>query len=86
MRYEKGESYEHWAERVHKYEYGHALQRIANGEDTDLVLEQMSKRVVEKMMYPLRLALKNVDKPYDASVSRKRYEESYLNRRSEPPV
>ena len=39
------ESYDKWVERVRIFEYGIALQKIANGQDADHVMEDMSKRI-----------------------------------------
>jgi glutamyl-tRNA reductase len=80
MKYEN-ETYEQWAEKVRMFELGYALQRIANGEPTDVVLENMSIRITDKMLYPLHKAIKDNVKPITAEElekSRKQYEENYL--------
>lgn len=59
MRMNKGESYESWVERVRKFEYGYALQQIANGQDTNLVMEAMAARMMQKMLHPLIIRIKN---------------------------
>lgn len=53
MRIKSNESYGEWAKRVKMYEQGRAMQRIATGEDTDLVLTDMARRITEKMLYPI---------------------------------
>ena len=53
MRIKDGESLESWAIRVQQYEYGHALMRIAEGDNVDTVMENMSRRIVEKLKYPI---------------------------------
>jgi glutamyl-tRNA reductase len=53
MRYDPKESYEEWAKRVEMYEHGHAKMRIAEGENVDKVLEDMSKRITEKLLHPI---------------------------------
>jgi glutamyl-tRNA reductase len=53
MKYEPNESFEKWAERVRMFEQGLAMQRIAKGESTDRVLEDMARRIVEKLLHPV---------------------------------
>jgi len=53
MKYEPGETMKSWAERVRKYEYGYALQQIAAGQSSEVVLEAMSARIIQKLMHPL---------------------------------
>ena len=59
MRIKPDESYGEWAKRVQMYEQGHAMQRIATGEDTDLVLTDMARRITEKMLHPILKSLQN---------------------------
>jgi len=59
MKYQPGEDINSWANRVKMYEQGHALQRIARGENVDQVMEDMARRIVEKMMYPIIKAIKD---------------------------
>jgi hypothetical protein len=63
------------------FENGHALQRLANGEDIDKVLEDMARRITEKLIHPI---IKEIDKmvvdDYDPVASKKRYEENYLQK------
>jgi len=59
MRIKPKETYEEWAKRVQMYEQGHAFQRIAMGEDTELVLTDMARRITEKMLHPIVKALQN---------------------------
>jgi glutamyl-tRNA reductase len=80
MRYNDEESYEQWIERVRQYEYGRSLQRVANGEPIEQVLEEMSRRIVDKSLYPILKTIRNVPTNYDAEKSRKAYEETYLNK------
>ena len=53
MKYREGESFDDWANRVSMFEKGYALQRIANGEPVELVLEDMSRRITSKLLYPI---------------------------------
>jgi glutamyl-tRNA reductase len=47
------ESYESWCERVRLYEHGHALQRLARGENIEVIMQDMSRRIEEKLLHPL---------------------------------
>ena len=58
MKYDPKESFEQWAWRVEMYEHGHAKMRVANGEDVDKVLEDMSKRIIEKLLHPILKSIK----------------------------
>ena len=80
MKYNPGEDYATWLERVRMYEHGVALQQIASGEPVDKVLETMSKRMVQKGLHPLLKAIQNVPNNYDSEENRKKYEENMKNR------
>jgi hypothetical protein len=78
----EGESYEDWCKRVQMYEHGWAMQRIAEGDSVEQVMEQMSKRIMQKLMHPIYSDIKNsVTKPYDADQARADYAEKYLKNR-----
>jgi len=47
------ESYESWCQRVKMYEHGHALQRLAKGEAIENIMQDMSRRIEEKLLHPL---------------------------------
>ena len=47
------ESYESWCQRVKMYEHGFALQRLAKGENIEIIMEDMSRRIEEKLLHPL---------------------------------
>lgn len=49
---------EQWAERVRQYEYGHALQQLAQGQDLNLVMEAMAARIQQKMLHPILVKIK----------------------------
>ena len=80
MRKNKNESIEVWASRVEMFEKGRAMQRIAKGDDPIEVVEDMSRRIIDKMLYPI---LKSFDQPKmsNAAVdeSRKKYEKIMKN-------
>jgi glutamyl-tRNA reductase len=80
MRYNDEESYEKWIERVRQYECGRALQRLARGDPIEMVLEDMSRRIVKKSLYPILKTIRNIPTNYDAEKSMKAYEENYLNK------
>ena len=83
MRKREDESYEAWCKRVEMYEHGCALQRIAEGDSIDQVLDDMSRKIMQKLLHPLYDEIrKSSIKPYDAEASRKEYEEKYLKHRT----
>ena len=53
MRPKQGENYASWASRARLYEYGLALQKIAQGQDPEQVLEEMSRRLLDKLLHPI---------------------------------
>jgi glutamyl-tRNA reductase len=53
------ESYESWCQRVKMYEHGHALQRLAKGEDIENIMQDMSRRIEEKLLHPIYKTLEN---------------------------
>ena len=82
MKYREGESFDDWANRVSMFEKGHALQRIANGEPIELVLEDMSRRITSKLLHPIHKTIaESVPKttPEQLVESRQRYEEIMKN-------
>ena len=83
MKQREGESYEDWAKRVQMYEHGWAMQRIAEGNTVDSVLEDMSKRITQKLLHPLYKEIsKSIISTYDAEAGKKEYEEKYLKYRT----
>jgi glutamyl-tRNA reductase len=78
MKYREGESFDDWANRVSMFEKGHALQRIANGEPIEQVLEDMSRRITSKLLHPIHKTItESVPKttPEQLAESKQRYEE-----------
>jgi glutamyl-tRNA reductase len=69
------ESYQSWAERVRMFEHGRAMQRIAQGEDVNAVMEDMARRIVDKMLHPIYRAL-HVVPEMDLEESRRTYTET----------
>jgi glutamyl-tRNA reductase len=76
------ESYEDWIKRAQTYEYGRALQKIAEGMDPVKALEEMSNRLVNKLLHPVLTAVNNLPKSdnYNAEESLRYYKENYLDR------
>jgi glutamyl-tRNA reductase len=81
IRIKPDETFEEWVDRVRKYEYGFALQRIATGDDPFKVMEDMSKRMLQKIMHSVYTVIKDsVGISIDMEESKKRYKENYLDR------
>ena len=68
------ESYESWAERVRMFEHGRAMQRVAQGEEIILVMEDMARRIVDKMLHPIYKAFHTIPE-IDLEASRREYME-----------
>jgi glutamyl-tRNA reductase len=82
MRKGENESYEDWLERIDLFERGVALQRLAKGEDRDVVLEDFSKRITNKIKHALFEVIKNsMVVKFDVEQSRKDYENNFLSKR-----
>ena len=75
MKPKQDESYQSWAERVRMFEQGRALQRIAQGDDVNQVMEDMARRIMDKMLHPIYRELHIVD-PIDLEESRRTYYET----------
>jgi glutamyl-tRNA reductase len=84
IKYDPNESYDKWVEKVRIYEYGLALQRIAQGEPMVEIVEEMSRRISEKILHPWLVAIKEtVSERWtdeDNRESARRYKEQYLDR------
>ena len=75
MRKRPDETMESWAARVEMFEKGRALQRIAKGDDPDLVMEDMSRRVMDKLLHPILNAIHNsIPNDYDVEAGRREYD------------
>ena len=83
MRKREDESYEAWCKRVEMYEHGCALQRIAEGDPVDQVLDDMSRKIMQKLLHPLYDEMrKSSNTTYDVEAGKKEYAEKYLKHRS----
>jgi glutamyl-tRNA reductase len=75
------ESYEKWVDKVRLYEYGIALQQITKGDNPEVVLDSMSKRIQNKLLHPIIDEIRKANvSTYDSVISKKHYEENYLNK------
>lgn len=80
MRINPNESSESWANRVSMFEKGRAMQRIARGDNIDIVLEDMSRRITEKLMHPKLKALGEHEiSKFDSVESNRKYTEIMKN-------
>ena len=80
LRIQPDESFESWANRVNEYEIDRARKRLAKGEDIDLVLEEMSKAVSQKLLHPiLNIIRDSASESFDAKANRKSYNETMRN-------
>jgi glutamyl-tRNA reductase len=75
MKPNPNESYESWANRVRLFEHGRAMQRVAQGEDINIVMEDMARRIVDKMLHPIFKELQVVS-DIDIAESRRSYQEA----------
>jgi glutamyl-tRNA reductase len=81
MRPNPDESYEDWTKRVAMYEHGHAMMQIAQGKDPEQVMEEMSRRIMDKLLHPIFKAINESSiTKYDAEESKRRYKENYLDK------
>jgi glutamyl-tRNA reductase len=75
----ENESYDAWVERVRLFEHGHALQRIAKGDNHETIVEEMSIRMMNKLMHPLYKVIRDTPKSnFDLEESKRNYYEHYL--------
>jgi glutamyl-tRNA reductase len=74
------ENYEDWIKRSQLYEYGRALQQLADGGDPAKILEEMGNRLTKKMIHPILTAINKLPTlDYNAEESRRHYKENYLD-------
>jgi glutamyl-tRNA reductase len=80
MKIRPGETMESWASRVEMFEKGRAMQRIANGDDPATVMEDMSRRITDKLLHPILNAIReSVPNDFDVEKNRREYEEIMKN-------
>ena len=80
MRQRPDETYEQWSERARAYELAEAMKEIRKGVDINLVMEAMSARLMQKLMHPLLVAIReNNNLEFDPVASRIAYFEKMKN-------
>ena len=82
LRIRPDESFESWASRVNEFELDRACKRISKGKDVNLVLEEMSKAISNKLLHPILNAIHDSTDTvvYDVQASKKVYEETYIKK------
>jgi glutamyl-tRNA reductase len=75
MKLREGENFESWSRRVDMYERGIALQRIAEGEDELKVIEDMSRRITQKLLHPV-FKLLQTPVEFDIQTHREKYQQA----------
>jgi len=75
MKLREVENFESWSRRVDMYERGIALQRIAEGEDEVKVMEDMSRRITQKLLHPV-FKLLQAPVEFDAKKNRENYKQA----------
>ena len=74
MKIKDGETFEQWSERVRQFEFGYAMQALANGMSADKALDQMSIRITNKMKHYIFTYIK-VPYSYDVNKHKLEYEQ-----------
>ena len=77
MKIQPNESMESWAERVTVFEKDRALKHIAKGIDVDVVLAEMSRRIMDKLLYPILHAIRKSPEDIDIEQFEKNKQEYY---------
>ena len=71
--YKNNENYDIWLSRIRNYELKIAEAKLLKGIPIDVVLEEMSKRIIKKMLHPILTELNNIPDNYNIEESRKAY-------------
>jgi len=74
------EPYEDWCKRVAMFENGHAMIQIAQGKDPEQVLEDMSRRIMDKLLHPIFKAIRDIPVNYDVEKCKESYKKNYLDK------
>lgn len=81
MKPKDNESLESWIERSRLYEQGLAMQKLALGQNPELVLEEFSRRLMEKILHPMYKTIQtSAMKNYDSEQDKLNYEENYIKK------
>jgi glutamyl-tRNA reductase len=73
MRPLPNETYESWSNRVEMYERGRALQKLAQGEPIEQIMEEMSRRIIEKLLHPIFRRLRESQPTEDLDAGKQAY-------------
>lgn len=83
MKPHSDESYEDWSKRVAMFEHGHAMMQIAQDKDVEKVMEEMSRRIMDKLLHPIFKAIReSAGTIYDVETEKESYKQNYLNKNS----
>lgn len=74
------ENYEDWIKRAQLFEYGRAIQQLADGEDPVKILEGLSHRLTKKILHPVLTVIREMPTDYNAEESRQYYKEHYIDK------
>ena len=58
MRKASEESYDQWLERMARFELDRAIRQYASGKNIEIVMEEMSNRIMKKTLDPIMKVLK----------------------------
>ena len=73
MKFDPTESYETWVNRIQADEYVRAQKQIAQGVDPNKVIEEFSKRMTQKLLHPILVALRGSPNNYDVDKGKAEY-------------
>jgi glutamyl-tRNA reductase len=71
---------ESWSDRVRMFEHGHAMMQIAQGKDVEKVMEEMARRMMDKLLHPIYKAITQSETAYDAEKAKQLYKEQFIDR------
>ena len=71
--YKNGEDYNSWLSRIHEHELKIANAKLLKGIPINVILEEMSKRMMKKILHPILKELNNISNNYNIEESKKSY-------------
>ena len=74
--YKSNENYDIWLCQIYDHELKVAKAKLLKGIPIDVVLEEMSKRIIKKMLHPILTELNNIPDNYNIEESKKSYNEA----------
>jgi len=82
MRPRNEETYEDWCERARKHELAVAHKKIAQGQDINGVMEEMTRRLLSKISHPVYEVIReSFTNEYDNEKSKAEYNSHYRDKR-----